>query len=570
MSLLAASAARTVLDGFRSYGDAFLEVTRRARGRFEDRDWAGAMEDMSERLGVHSAEVNRTIGRLRRELGAAVDAPDLWTAARVAYAKAIAGHRNRDLEETFFNSVVRRVLGVVGKNPDAEFDAPAATVDPRSEDPPVFRRYEDRRPTHERVAAILGDCRFRSPFQDLDRDAHVAAARIDGYLTEILRTNRIDAIEVIDPVFFRQKLAYVIGRIRTTNHVLPLVLALRHDEDGIRVDAALMSQDELSVIFSFARSHFQVDTACPRDLVVFLKGIMPLKPLAELYIALGFHKHGKTEMYRALRDHLETSVDRFEHAPGEEGMVMLVFTLPFYGLVFKIIRDRFGFPKNNTRQDVIDRYRLVFTHDRVGRMVEAQEFEYLEFDVGKFREELLEDLTREAANTVEIDGDKVVIRHVYLERKVTPLDLYVRESTTAEALEAVDDYGAAVKELAAANIFPGDFLMKNFGVTRHGRVVFYDYDELCFLTRCNFRRIPPPRTPEDEMSDEPWFTVGPDDIFPEEFENFLSLRGPLKARFMTVHGDLLDADYWSDLQDRIRAGEIVDTYPYPRSKCLGG
>src|SRR5947199_2680404 len=294
----------------------------------------------------------------------------------------------------------------------------------------------------------------------------------------------------------------------------------------------------MSIIFSFARSYFHLETGKSRALVSFLKSIMPLKHIAELYISLGYNKHGKTELYRDLRRHLGRSTDKFDIARGDRGMVMSVFTLPSYDVVFKVIKDTFDSPKTTTRRDVMERYQLVFRHDRGGRLVDAQEFEHLRFDKDRFSPELLAELLHVAANTVSVDGDSVVIDHLYTERRLTPLNLYFREVDGELAHEAVIDYGQAIKDLAATNIFPGDILLKNFGVTRHGRVVFYDYDELCLLTDCTFRDLPQARDLDEEFEAEPWFYVGPHDVFPEEFLNFMGLEGERREVFLQAHGDL--------------------------------
>jgi isocitrate dehydrogenase kinase/phosphatase len=565
---LAEMAARTIAGGFEVYHERFDAITARAKTHFEQREWHTMMADMGERLELHSVEVDRVIARLRWQIGAPIRNADTWKAVKAAFSSIVATHRNRELAETFFNSTSRRVLSIVGKNPDTEFDSEESQVDPANENPRLYRRHEWAGDTPALVQRILDDCRFAAPFENLARDANAVAREIDDYVARNLGSVGLDAIDVIRPLFFRQKLAYVIGRIRKEDRRLPLVLSLRNTERGIAVDAVLTTPSELSIVFSFTRSHFHVATDCPRDLVVFLKSVLPLKPVAELYIALGFHKHGKTELYRSLRDYLSKSVDRFDYAAGEHGMVMLVFTLPNYDVVFKVIRDRFPPPKNVTREDVLERYDLVFTHDRVGRLVEAQEFKHLEFDAAQFRPELLEELKREARSSVRQHDGTVVLRHVYVERKVTPLNLYLREADAPGAHEAIADYGQAVKELATANIFPGDFLLKNFGVTRHGRVVFYDYDELGLITDCNFRRMPEPRHWEDELADEPWFSVGERDIFPEEFSRFLGLDDELRAELIRVHGDLFDVAFWRDAQDRLRIGEIMDVYPYPDDRRL--
>jgi len=562
-----ARVSRRVLRAFDAYFAEFRGLTRRARERFEARDWPGMLDDMAERLTLQGRCVQAVLSAVHDDASEIDADPALWSAARDAYAAATADHPNRPIAETFFNSVSRRALGTVGKNAATEFDAPAMAIDVRREDPPVFHRHEVEGSLDGPVAGILRACGFRAPFRDLDGDASRAARRIEDYVAGILgATARIAAFEMVPAVFFRQTLAYLVGRIRVDDQVLPIVVVLRHDDDGIAVDTVLLTQDELSIVFSFTRSHFHVDVACVRDLVVFLKGILPLKPVAELFIALGFYKTGKTELYRALRDHLATTIDRFEIARGAEGMVMIVFTLPFYGFVFKLIRDRFAYPKTATRADVVERYRRVFSQDRAGRMVEAQEFEDLELPRARFGEDLLATLLREASETVAVDGDTVVLRHVYVERKVWPLDLYVREGPAAAGREVVVDYGQAIKDLARVDVFPGDFLLKNFGVTRHRRVVFYDYDEIARITECRFRAIPPARNPEDELSAEPWYTVAEGDVFPEEFERFLGLPADLADLFRAVHRDLLTPDYWRGVQERLRAGEILHVYPYPARK----
>jgi isocitrate dehydrogenase kinase/phosphatase len=369
-------------------------------------------------------------------------------------------------------------------------------------------------------------------------------------------------------VFYRGKGAYLVGRLRRAGERTPIALAIRHPATGLRLDAALLTEDEVSILFSFTRSYFHVDVDRPHELIVFLRSILPHKPVAELYISIGYNKHGKTELYRDLLRHLQTTDDQFQPAPGDKGMVMAVFTLPSLEVVFKIIRDKFDYPKTATRQEVMEKYQLVFKHDRAGRLVDAQEFEHLSFDRARFAPALLDEFRAVAGDSVRVTGDRVVIRHLYTERRMTPLNLYLRQATGAEAREAVLDYGQAVKDLAATNTFPGDMLLKNFGVTRHGRVIFYDYDELCRVTDCRFRDLPRASGDDEEFSAEPWFYVGPNDIFPEEFIRFLGFPDHLRKVFLDAHSDLLRADFWRELQARLNAGEIVDIYPYRHGRRL--
>jgi isocitrate dehydrogenase kinase/phosphatase len=208
------------------------------------------------------------------------------------------------------------------------------------------------------------------------------------------------------------------------------------------------------------------------------------------------------------------------------------------------------------------KYDLVFKHDRAGRLVDAQEFEHLKFSRNRFSGELLDSLQRHAARNMMVDHEQVVIRHAYIERRVVPLNIYLEKVDKARARSATVDYGKAIKDLAASNIFPGDLLLKNFGVTRHGRVVFYDYDELCLLSACNFRVMPQPRTYEEEISSEVWFGVGSNDVFPEELQSFLGLKRSLRKIFIAHHSDLFDVTFWRKIQSRINAGEIIEISPY--------
>jgi isocitrate dehydrogenase kinase/phosphatase len=351
---------------------------------------------------------------------------------------------------------------------------------------------------------------------------------------------------------------------------MPLVLALVHGSDGIVVDAALVAEAEVSIVFSFTRSYFHADVARPAEAIEFLRSLMPVKPVSELYNALGHNKHGKTELYREVRRHLDRTDERFERAPGTRGLVMEVFTLPSFDVVFKVIRDSFPPPKQTTPEEVRRRYQLVFGHDRAGRLVEAHTFEGLSFPRARFSRRLLAELVESSSRAVRVEGDEVVIRHGYTERRVRPLDLYLREAEDEAALHAALDYGQTIRDLAATGIFPGDLLLKNFGVTRHGRVVFYDYDELRLLAECDFRRLPAPRHEEDEWSAEPWFFVGSNDVFPEELGRFVPFDGSTRDAFLSVHGALYTPAFWQDIQRRNAAGEMVDIFPYPEERRLGG
>jgi len=562
---LARNAAAAIHGAFDDYHNAFKSITRRAQDRFEHREWAKWQDDAIERLGLREQVIQRLVLGLRAMLGAEAHHHLLWGAIKEAYARLINQRKDVELAETFYNSVMRRILTTVGVEPGLEFVWFGATTIPTG-DTPIVRIYSQINTLESMIKAILRDYAFTLAYQDIDGDARRVAGVMAAALRNCWDTPDFDTVEMVKSVFYRNKGAYLVGRVRKGNRVIPIILPLLNTDAGIIVDAALFSEEEASVVFSFTRSYFHVEAEIPGDLVGFLKSILPLKPVAELYIAIGYNKHGKTERYRALYRHLNNSNDKFEIARGAKGMVMTVFTLPSYDMVFKIIKDRFAYPKTSTRAQVMDRYKLVFKHDRVGRMVDAQEFEGLSFSRDRFAPELLQELQEVAANTVTVTDDEVIIKHLYTERRLYPLDLYIKEMSLEKAKEAVIDYGHAITDLAAANIFPGDLFIKNFGVTRHGRVVFYDYDELCLLTDCNFRAMPVSSTYEDELSDQPWFSVAENDIFPEEFRKFLWFPAPLRQVMEEHHSQLFTVDFWRGLQERTGAGEILDFFPYDQEQ----
>ena len=575
-SRLAALCAQKVQQAFLDYHERFHAITRRARERFLARDFAGAYADAAERLHLYGNVLARLRNEIEDLMGPRLGARSVWTAIKAVYSAHIAQSSEWEIAESFFNSLTRRVFATAGVDQaiefvDTDFDAP-----PTSSPNDMLHLYSGA-PLSELLTTALTDPATggfaAENWDNLSGSARLAAERIETALVDENKSIPLSVcLEMVGAVFYRGHGAYLVGRaIRDgdDDDGLPLALCLRHpSQSGITLDAILFGGVDLAILFSYTRAYFRVDVECPYEMVRHLRELMPHKRLVDLYNAIGYHRHGKTEFYRDFVAHLRASNDCFIAAEGSRGMVMLVFTLPSYDVVFKLIKDRFDFPKDTSQGEVRRRYRLVFEHDRAGRLVEAHEFEHLRIARDRFAPELLEDLRRDAAETVRLEGDAVVIAHAYVERRVRPLNLFLAEADAEAAADAARDYGQAIKDLASSNIFPGDIFTKNFGVTRQGRVVFYDYDELSFLLDCNFRDMPQPTTPEQEMAAEPWFSVRENDIFPEEFPNFLALPEPARTRLFEHHADLFRADFWRGVQRKLKAGEIPEIFPYSPERRL--
>jgi isocitrate dehydrogenase kinase/phosphatase len=567
-SRLANEVTPAIVAAFESYEERFRAVTKRARDRFETRDWKGALADGIARLDLYAEVIAELEAETRALLGPRVKDEVVWAGMKAIYSGLIRGRSDWELAETFFNSLTRRIFATQGIDPDIEYVD--SDFDPLEAAGPALqlRNYPECE-LGALMRSILADHWFGTPYQDEARDSAQAAELLRRQLDELgIPPSEISGAELLAAPFFRRKGAYLVGRLLGPAQSPPLVLALLNGERGIVVDAVLTDVEDVSILFSFTRSHFHVDLEPANLLARYLKRLLPRKPLAELYIAIGHHKHGKTLLYRDLLHRLSETDDLFKLAPGTPGTVMLVFTLASHDVVFKVIRDHFPAIKPATPNLVRDNYRFVFRHDRAGRLVEAQEFEHLKFDLARFDPALVRDFDTYADRTVSADGDEVVVHHAYLERRVTPLDVYLAQAGEGTARAAVIDFGQAVKDLAANGIFPGELLPKNFGVTRHGRVVCYDYDELGLLTDFSFRAMPESESDEDEFGEEPWFGVGPRDVFPEEFRRFIGLQPDLLRVLDKHHSDLYEVGFWTGMQERVRRGEIIDIFPYVAARRL--
>ncbi len=576
-SRLAALCARTVHRAFLDYEERFQAITLRARERFLACAWSESYADAAERLQLYARQMAELTTQIKEIMEVRLCERSVWTGMKAVYSSRIAESSQREIAESFFNSLTRRVFATEGVDQAIEF------VDTDFDEAPTTCANDSRQLYRGKSISELLHAALTDPaagfaeecWSELSDVVRVAAERIEAFWGSDCSASPIAELilELIGKAFYRGRGAYLVGRVfRKGNEgaPLPIALCLRHEKDrGIDLDAVLLGEDDLAILFSFTRAYFRVETECPYDLVRSLRELMPRKGLIDLYNAIGYHRHGKTEFYRDFVGHLRNSSDRFVAAEGTRGMVMLVFTLPSYDVVFKLIKDHFDYPKESTRAEVMRRYRLVFEHDRAGRLVEAHEFEHLRIARDRFDPALLDELLRDAGSIVRLEGDDVMIAHAYVERRIRPLNLFFLEADEAEVAAAARDYGRAIKDLAASNIFPGDLLTKNFGVTRHGRVVFYDYDELCFITDCNFRDLPQATTPEQEMAAEPWFSVRENDIFPEEFPQFLSLPGCARASLFERHADIFSASYWRGMQEKLRAGEIPEVFPYRATRRLG-
>ncbi|MFC0252345.1 bifunctional isocitrate dehydrogenase kinase/phosphatase [Massilia consociata] len=570
-SQIAFDIARTILDGFDKHYRLFRQSSQDARRHFETADWATAQQAARARIDYYDRRVQECVHVLQDAYDPGELTDRVWREIKLHYIGLLSGHKQPELAETFFNSVSCIILHRSYYHNDYIFVRPVISTEyiETEELLPTYRVYYPAADgLRFALKRVVTNFQLAVPFADLDRDI----ARVEARMREAFGLDRPEPnlqLQVLSNLFFRNKGAYIVGRVINGPRDYPFVIPVLHDRDGqLVLDTVLTEVYHITLLFSFTRAYFLVDMEVPSAYVSFLRSLMPRKPRSEIYTVLGLQKQGKTLFYRDFLQHLKHSSDCFQIAPGIRGLVMLVFELPSFPYVFKVIKDFYPPPKETTRAQVKEKYLLVKHHDRVGRMADTLEYSDVAFPLARFSEELLAELRQHAPSLVEIEGERIIVRHLYIERRMVPLNLYLADAQQQgkEALieHGVIEYGNAIKDLVAANIFPGDMLYKNFGVTRHGRVVFYDYDEIEYLTDCNFRDIPQARNEEDEMSSEPWYPIGKHDVFPEQFGRFLLGNPTIRHYFMQHHAELLTRAYWQSHKDRILEGVVDDVFPYPQ------
>ena len=551
-----------IRDGFADYNGRFREITRRARIHFEQRDWHASARDARRRIRLYDVCLREMRAELSNILGDRLRDNALWASIKIHYEDQIDALIDRELNKTWFNSVSRRTFQTVGVNHAVEFVETDRGPTDHIHQQVSIRRYSFDGGLGKTCRRILENIPLAAAWKDCGGCAAFLHQQLSRQLAAKGGTGAIEFFEFADPLFFRGIRTCIVGRLILTDDTVPLVIVLMHPQGGLIVDRVLTSEDAVSVMFSYSRSYFHADLATVGDTVVFLKKLLPRKPVEELYASLGRAKQAKTERYRSIRRHLDRVEDRFIVAPGTKGMVMAVFALEKLDVVFKVIRDRFAPPKKVTHEQVKASYRYVHMHDRAGRMVDAQEFRRLRYPLELFADEVRDELLEECAKRVHTEDGYLVLEHCYIERKLTPLNLWLHNARAHDRRRIIDDYGRAIRDLAQSNIFPGDLLLKNFGVSRVGRVIFYDYDELRPMTELNFRAMPRARDDVFEMSSEVWFEVGEDDVFPEQFPSFLGLQGEDLEWFRHRHKDLLHPKFWHDVAAAIEKGTLYDVPPY--------
>ncbi|MEN3157952.1 bifunctional isocitrate dehydrogenase kinase/phosphatase [Alkalimonas sp. NCh-2] len=562
--------AELILKGFKRHFALFEDSTAAASRYFNQADWPGFLQLSSERISFYDQRVNETLQQLKQQLPDPGGSAGFWQDVKQQYSDFLQMHPQAELAETFYNSLFCRLFERKYFHNQNIFVQ--TTLNRQQLPAPLASVYDSYFPIQnslkQTLRHIIADFRFGPAFIDLERDIRYLVRSFLDQSSHGRFPLHLIRFDILKSAFYRNKAAYIIGRVVTPEGQQPFVIPVLHQQacstapsEGLYLDTLITEPEQLSVVFGFSRAYFMVQSPVPSALIQFLRELMPHKTLAELYASIGLHKQAKTEFYRELLQHLTRSSDHFVAAPGIRGLVMMVFTLPSFPYVFKVIRDEFPESKPISRATVKARYLQVKKHDRVGRMADTMEYSDVALPIDRFAPELLAELQQSIGGSLRIEDELVVIKHLYIERRMIPLNLYLEQVGSDEKARIMKDYGQALKDIIAANIFPGDMLLKNFGVTRHKRVIFYDYDEVQYLLDVNFRALPKAESIDDALYSD--VSVAPGDVFPEQISTYVTAQPELRDLLLKSHPELMDPAYWQQMQQRIRAGQFDDVFPYP-------
>jgi len=558
---------------FRRYYAHDLGIPERARQAFEARDWPRSVALSDERIKLYGSYVDALEHRLTALRLEADNKKTFWNGVESAYRPLIRGEYHADLAFAFLNSVRRRTTRDAWRAiPYTYTGEEAARLVPPAAGPTVIRRFPvDSKIDTDTVRRILEIPGFTAPYADLDGDAEKVRSRIAEVLSAYSGAPRaVDRVEMIDGTFFRNRGAYLVGRIvLRTGPVRPLALALLHERDGIFVDAVLMDRHDLFHVFSSTRANFHVTNPHYHELVTFLYGLMPERPKGLHYSTIGYNHAGKMAVMDQITEELDGAIARQQPvlgtAPGFEGTVAIGFSAPGCSYVLKVIRDH---PTRNYKwgqfpgiEAVLDKYRLVHEINRTGSMLDNAIYNHLGLPAAWFDPALLDQLLTDASENVSRHGDRIVFQHLIVQRKLVPVTEFMKTATPEAAARVMQNLGLCIKNNAAADIFNKDLDARNYGVGESHKVYLFDYDALEPLAEVKIRTNQDRDDGDEDVPD--WFFEDGHIFLPEELEVGLCLDSrPLRQMLRDMHGDLMTTAYWEDVQRQLAAGKVprISTY----------
>ncbi|CFX54209.1 Isocitrate dehydrogenase kinase/phosphatase [Candidatus Filomicrobium marinum] len=562
--------ANAILAVFDNYYVRSRHIPYLAKEAFETRNWPETTNLSRERLDIYGRNLDALIPLLKQSWPQFADERGFWVEVEAQYLTQIRERYEADLAFAFLRST-RRLMRQGEWAPVSYFAGRQKEIVPHDNGPTAIRTFTCIWPVkNETVIDLLQVPGFNAPFRDIVDDARLIAMRINETLEAATNSDISGAsitIEMIDGGFFRNRGAYLVGRIKQPSGPdIPLALALLNEKDGIYVDAVLFEADRLHYVFSSALANFHVTAEAYHQLAHFLHSVMPKRPLGLHYSTIGFNHVGKVAVMRELQAEHNTATEQLDFALGFRGTVAIGFSTPSSRYVLKVIRDQ---PAEGYKWDtfpgvdaILQKYRAVHETDRAGSMLDNIIYDNVRLDREWFTPQLLQEFANAAPDSVKILHRYVLFRHLIVQMKLTPVPEFLKKASPTEAKAAIRELGTCIANNAAANIFNKDLDARNYGVSRIGRVYLFDYDAVEPLTgikvRTNLDRI------EGEEDIPDWFFEKGTIFLPEEMLVGLRVDDPdLRRAFREINGELMTTAYWEGMQRALNAGLVPKVRAYP-------
>jgi isocitrate dehydrogenase kinase/phosphatase len=564
--------AEVILCVFDEFYCQLCEYPYRAKRAFETMDPQASNRISSERLGLYSRFIVEHGPRILAAFPALADRLDVWDTLDRLFAAMIVDRYEADIAFSFAHSLRRNICHEMWRPVAYSFPPPSKLRALSMAQ--VHRRF----PLHGRIGVELL-CEalrmpgFSVPFTDLRGDAELILDRLERLLPAVAAEGSAPiALDVVDAGFYRDRSAFLVGRwVFAQDRLMPFVVAFLNGEDGIRADAVLHQVSDIHDLFSSTLANFHVTTRLYYQTCVFLYSLMPLRPLGHHYSTIGFNHVGKVAILSEIIERMLTSGQRFQRSPGAPGTVALGFTFDGCSYHLKVVRDaptvsyKWGaFPGVAA---VFDKYREVHEINRAGSMLDNVMYFNLRLDRELFDPALLKEICQQAAGSVHLDENGVFLRSLIVQLKIVPLPVYLETSGVEETRAVIVSLGHCIRNNAATNIFNKDLDCRNYGVGRYGRVFLFDYDAVEKLIDVKIRTNTDMEPGEEGVPG--WFFEDGVIFLPEELEHGMQFKNDYARRcFRQVNSDLMTMEYWTRVQEILKADELPGLRMYPESAKL--
>ena len=556
--------AEWVLAQFEQFYAEFLDVPYQARTAFEQQHHSTSIWLSRYRLSLYSSYIHRMGAYLKAiQPNISIDV-NFLNQLEARFWRMVENRYESDVAYAFMHSIRRMVYRDEWK--PVEYSFWGSNENSEQYPAELLQKFDvDATVSDDLLAEILRIPEFSVAHRDIEGDALAIARRINRLARR--RDRDITTVEMIDAGFFRNRGAYLVGKILFDDHsYAPLIIALLNGPDGIYCDAVILDEHLAHNLFSSTLANYHVTTRYYHELSAYLHSLMPHRALGLHYSTIGYNHVGKVAVIKELKQELEDSGGVLDNAIGEPGTVAIGFAGPQSAYNLKVIRNHptsgYKWGEFEGIDSVKEKYSRVHEINRTGSMLDNIIYFNIALEKRLFSPGLLAELLAEASETVSLHGDAVLFKYLIVQPRMTPLPVFLEHADERQVRYVLESLGDCIKNNAAANIFNKDLDARNYGVSHFLKVYLFDYDALEVMVDVKIRSNLDRFDGEEDIPD--WYFEDGVIFLPEEIEAGLCIRDrEQRQMFREYHGDLLTTGYWENLQYELRQNQVPAIKVYP-------